>query len=581
VGFAFSLSGIAPYPEVAIRPQPYVATLFNAEDIYIVASEELEKSLRAEVERHVSSRLGELQQELSQLQTKIGEEVARLQSAVSGDLAEMNERVAGGAGTSDEISLAITDHIRAAHKQGIEEAAAESAATQTGSDLAILKAAIVEIGQQSGQAAVLKSLVNHAAAFAPRVAFFIVKNDYLVGWRARGLEGTVGDDAIKEINFPILSENILSEAANSEASWTGQPGSLPGDNRFLDPMGGNPPQHAAAIPLVARGRSVAVLYADSGDLDADSINLEALESLMRVTGMAVELLANAPAGGGRPKTPAIQQDINETYRELTAASSAVEDHAPEPAEMAYEAPPAMDAYDASMAPEPTPGYAIPDTSYAAFDSDTHQDDVYETPVTEPAPAYAQEAWVADPEPVHYEPIDAEEVETEPIETASTFEFNQSVYDAAPVEAPPVVPAFTPEPEPEPTPEPIPEPVAAPAAAAPAAEAATRTRSWSRDTELPIEVPEEDRKVHNDARRFARLLVSEIKLYNEQKVREGREAGDIYQRLQEAIDRSREMYDKRAAPAVAARYDYFYNEVINTLAEGDTAKMGADFPGATV
>jgi hypothetical protein len=113
------------------------------------------------------------------------------------------------------------------------------------------------------------------------------------------------------------------------------------------------------------------------------------------------------------------------------------------------------------------------------------------------------------------------------------------------------------------------------------EAATRTRSWSRDTELPIEVPEDDRKVHNDARRFARLLVSEIKLYNEQKVREGREAGDIYQRLQEAIDRSREMYDKRAAPAVAARYDYFYNEVINTLAEGDAAKMGADFPGATV
>lgn len=528
-----------------------------------MASEELERSLRAEVERHVSSRLGELQQELTQLQTKIGEEVARLQSTVSGDLAQLNEKVSDG-GTNDELSLAITDHIRAAHKQGIEEAAAESPATQTGSDMAILKAAIVEISQQSGQAAVLKSLVNHSAAFAPRVAFFIVKNDYLAGWRARGLEGTVGDDAVKEINFPILSENILSEAANSEATWSGQPGSLPGDNRFLDPMGGSTPQHAAAIPLVARGRSVAVLYADSGDLDADAINLEALESLMRVTGMAVELLAGAPAGTARSKAAAIQQDIDPTYRELTAASSAVD----ESAAPAFEAAPSIDEYDASMAPEPTPGYEIPDTSYAAFDGGSQSDEVYEAPVSEPEPFQAQEAWVADPEPVHYEPIEAEVVEA-----ATPFEFNQSVYDAAPVEAPPVVP------EPEPAPEPAPEPVAAPVAAPAAAE--PRTRSWSRDSELPIEVPEDDRKVHNDARRFARLLVSEIKLYNEQKVREGRDAGDIYQRLQEAIDRSREMYDKRAAPAVAARYDYFYNEVINTLAEGDAAKMGADFPGATV
>ena len=75
-----------------------------------------------------------------------------------------------------------------------------------------------------------------------------------------------------------------------------------------------------------------------------------------------------------------------------------------------------------------------------------------------------------------------------------------------------------------------------------------------DTELPVEVSEEEKRFHNDARRFARLLVSEIKLYNEQKVREGRAAGDLYERLREEIDRSRQMYDKRVAPHVASRYD---------------------------
>ena len=46
-----------------------------------------------------------------------------------------------------------------------------------------------------------------------------------------------------------------------------------------------------AIPLVVRGRAVAVLYADSAGLDSESINLEALETLVTVSGMAVELLS--------------------------------------------------------------------------------------------------------------------------------------------------------------------------------------------------------------------------------------------------------------------------------------------------
>jgi hypothetical protein len=89
--------------------------------------------------------------------------------------------------------------------------------------------------------------------------------------------------------------------------------------------------------------------------------------------------------------------------------------------------------------------------------------------------------------------------------------------------------------------------------------------------------EEERRSHNDARRFARLLISEIKLYNEQKVSEGRAEHDLYDRLREYIDRSREMYDKRVKPEVAARHDYFHSELVNTLAEGDAAKLGANYP----
>jgi hypothetical protein len=144
------------------------------------------------------------------------------------------------------------------------------------------------------------------------------------------------------------------------------------------------------------------------------------------------------------------------------------------------------------------------------------------------------------------------------------------------EAPPVVEA-----QPEVVAEVAPAIEAAPAPEA-SAPAVSPRRRYGADAELPVEVSgDEERRLHSDARRFARLLVSEIKLYNEQKVAEGRSEGDLYQRLREYIDRSREMYDKRVKPEVAQRYDYFHNELVSTLAEGDENKLGAAYPGATV
>lgn len=106
------------------------------------------------------------------------------------------------------------------------------------------------------------------------------------------------------------------------------------------------------------------------------------------------------------------------------------------------------------------------------------------------------------------------------------------------------------------------------------------------TSMPIQgVPtpgsETEQRAHNDARRFARLLVSEIKLYNAAKVNDGRRNYDLYDRLKDEIDRSRKVYDKRVAPAVAGRFDYFYDELVQTLAEGDPAKLGKNCPGPVV
>jgi hypothetical protein len=283
---------------------------------------------------------------------------------------------------------------------------------------------------------------------------------------------------------------------------------------LLNRLGEEQPQRIVAVPLKARGRAVAVLYADSAGLDSESINLEALETLVTVSGMAVELLSVSRTA------PAPKKAVEE-------APAPVEEPQPsyEPASEYGEAP------VAAAEPEPEASFSGADTIQTY----------------EPEPVPAEPSSFVEPIAAD-EPAGMFEDSSAPAEPVSTSE-EPSAWLPAPVEA---------------------------------ALQLRRVDVMVRMLNLPVEVHgDEERRLHNDARRFARLLISEIKLYNEQKVAEGRSEHDLYDRLREYIDRSREMYDKRVKAEVAARYDYFHGELVNTLAEGDVSKLGSNYPGATV
>lgn len=87
---------------------------------------------------------------------------------------------------------------------------------------------------------------------------------------------------------------------------------------------------------------------------------------------------------------------------------------------------------------------------------------------------------------------------------------------------------------------------------------------------------EEADIHRKAQRFARLLMDEIKLYNQAKVAEGRKNRDLYDRLKEDIEKSRSTYQKRYGNTSAASADYFSQELIRSLAEDDVSLLGKNF-----
>ena len=87
-------------------------------------------------------------------------------------------------------------------------------------------------------------------------------------------------------------------------------------------------------------------------------------------------------------------------------------------------------------------------------------------------------------------------------------------------------------------------------------------------------PSHDARAEEDAaaRRFARLLVSEIKLYHEAAVVDGRRDRDLARRLGGEIARARVLYEQRVPPQVRQRADFFHDELVHTLANGDASLL---------
>jgi hypothetical protein len=347
--------------------------------------------------------------------------------------------------------------------------------------------AVASVHAGTTQKEILRALLDAGAAYAARIALFVVKAGSASGWQGRGFSD---DEAI--VNFSL--DLAGGPAAHAFQNRIASPANIAEmDNRFVTNFGGPENEQILVLPLVLKDKVAALLYADGGNsglLDAISLELlvMATSTWLEVTSLrkqAYKESPDAPSGVAAASFGAT----------AVAPPSVVRVPAPVQAEVQGQSPP-----------------SALETAGAAHD---------------PFAAHA---------PKHIAPVVAPEPEPEPVvEVAEVVE------------------------------------VSAHAASAGAAASAPATAADPFSGMSP-----EDAETHRKAQRFARLLVDEIKLYNQAKVNEGRRNRDLYDRLKEDIEKSRSTYAKRYGATVAASGDYFQKEVIRNLAEEDTALMGANF-----
>ncbi|HEV7786259.1 MAG TPA: hypothetical protein VGQ28_13025 [Thermoanaerobaculia bacterium] len=471
-----------------------------------------------------------------------------------------------------------------------------------------LRDGIAAVDRARTQADILTALLRESSRHASRAVLLLVRGGELRGWGSEGFGGAGG--AVRELALNpqegawsqlLQSQGALRLSAAECAELC---------SRIEAPL----PQGGVLIPLVLRDRVAAGLYADR--LDDSGLDVEALQILAHTAALGIETLPFRE----RAETPTLNLAGGEAAAPATApASPAPAEAAPAAAPAAHEEPelevepePVTEAETVAGAPwtaedersavsldagedtapgiaswqppvpeEPTPtSHYTAELSLDSISAATAAASSEASSAAEPASPLATQRAAADsmteevpryPRSVEPEAPAPQPQSASPDATVLLQRSALPLSETAPTAAP--LPPPTPL-RPVPAPEPAPFERPAPAAGTPEVRPPSGVDGpgWAfATTRVPVSPSEE--ALHEEARRLARLLVSEIKLYNEEQVEEGRRNRDIYERLKEDIDRSRQMYDERVDPQILRSTDYFYQELVRILASGDSRALG--------
>jgi hypothetical protein len=446
-----------------------------------------------------------------------------------------------------------------------------------------LRSALAEIDRAASQAGILEALLEASGRYATRSAILLLRDGGLSGWGARGFEA--GPEAVRSVALAADGEPWSAVAGGGPARTLAGARCAPLVSQLDSPL----PAEGCAVPLVLRDRVAAILYADRPEA-AGRLDLAALQVLTYAAALALETLAFRQrtstatleaAAGVAAAAPAIEAEpewaaapSEEEILELPEAPEVeVEEIEVEEAveledELEVEALPAAGPELEEVETYPAPPHgdqlleAVPEPeppSPAAFD-DTALDEV----ALEEAPTL-EEGWGTESVPEGL----AEAAPEAGADVEGTQAAEPIPWQTEPAEAP-AEPELEAEPEPEAEEAPPPPPTTAGGQVAPPEDVEGPGWAFSA-TRGPV--PKDTEAAHEEARRLARLLVSEIQLYNQEEVDAGRRNRDLYERLKDDIDRSRQLYDERVDAGVRERTDYFYQELVRQLGAGDAKALG--------
>jgi hypothetical protein len=125
-------------------------------------------------------------------------------------------------------------------------------------------------------------LLQEAYKIASRVAIFIIRNQKIMGWKARGID-------IERFETTEEELSIFSEVIKNKSFYRGPVLNIKGNEPFIKILSGTP-QDALLLPVNLREKTVALLYVDNGNNSVLNADVNYLLKLASMAALAFEIL---------------------------------------------------------------------------------------------------------------------------------------------------------------------------------------------------------------------------------------------------------------------------------------------------
>ncbi len=501
----------------------------------------------------------------------------------------------------DVVALMLEDAAPPAPAPAAAARAAAPAAPAQ-ADWTVVRGSLAAVESARTQVDVLSRFLSQAQAHASRVALLVLRNDRLTGWKSAGYDATGGrDETVRAVDLGAEDDPFVAAVLKGQRSMLAEP---PDEGSPLRrALSGPAPARTLLVPMVIRDRLAGLVCADELPGEEGRLNEAAVEVLTFVTGLAVDLLAARKKIPSPTLTPTGEKIARFEVAPAASPAATVQMPAPDLDALSM-APPA--ATIAAPAPPPSPARPRPTDAREALRA-------IEESGKRPVPSLKHT--FSDPGLTSQIPSMTTPSAPPPMPAPA----GSTVATSGPASSSISYPSLTPPPSVTAPPPPagIPSPLSgastgdftgafealrassaamrpAPQAPAPGGADVTVQKPGPRTGSSAVLPPKDAGGVRpisgfvprgragqtegpqrslDDARRLARLLISEIKLYNEKKVDEGRASSDLYERLKDDIERSRQVYDERTPEHIRREHDFFRDELVRILADGRAESLG--------
>lgn len=175
-------------------------------------------------------------------------------------------------------------------------------------DAASLQGIMAEVQAPALRGEAVLTILRHARRLLSRAVLFVPTYRGFAGIGQFGVElsGAPADEQIRELLIPIDQPSVLGDVMSKRGTYRGILSPTFWNDFLLQELGGILPREVVAVPAVAGGEVVAILYGDSASSGEPIGGLAGLESAV---GEACARYIRTPApgarnaGSGRPAPP--------------------------------------------------------------------------------------------------------------------------------------------------------------------------------------------------------------------------------------------------------------------------------------